>query len=198
LTLRPRCEPKGPPLIAHNRQELGPAARQIVQQYAQEAIIETALDGPEIRVSLLGNHSIECLPLLQEGPSRRERICPAPVDHALADRIRDYARRAYVAAGCRDYARVDVRLTPAGEPCIVRIRSLGILAPRGSFARSAEAGGYPFHALVQRIVELAWARYGAAAAARHDSDARCPLAPITVAPALEDERRAARAAADYG
>ena len=161
LAVRPRCEPQATPIIVDRRHELVAAVRDVVQQSAQAAVVETVFDAPEIRVSLIGNDIIECFPLLQMGPSGRGSICPAPLDPSLADAIRGYARRIYIAAGCRDYARIDLRLTPSGEPCILQIHSVGILARKGSFARSAEAGGYPFHALVQRIVEAAWSRYRA-------------------------------------
>jgi len=161
LAVRPRCEPQAAPIIVDRRHALVAAVRDVARQCAQAAVIETAFDGPEIRVSLIGNDSVECFPLLQMGPSGRGSICPAPLDPALADAIRTYARRIYIAAGCRDYARIDIRLPPSGEPCILQIHSLGILARKDSFARSAEAGGYPFQALVQRIVTTAWSRYGA-------------------------------------
>lgn len=160
LAVRPRCEPDTALTIVNNHRQLGAAVQDVVRQYAQDAIVETFFNSPEIRVSLLGNETIECLPLLQVDSAGNGKICPAPVDDALADRIRECAKQAFAVAGCRDYARVDVRLTPSGEVCVVQIHSLGILSRKGSFSRSAEVGGYSFQHLLHRIIEVAWDRYG--------------------------------------
>jgi D-alanine-D-alanine ligase len=128
-----------------------------VKKFDQPVLLESLEKGMEFRVSLLGNETVECLPLLQV--VRNRRICPARVDEALAERIRECARAAYVAVGCRDYARVDIRLA-GGKPQVIGIHSLGIFARLGSFAQSAQEAGYSFGELMQRIVDVAWKRYG--------------------------------------
>lgn len=160
LVVRPRCEPDAPRRIVKNCRELSVAVHNVLQQYAQDAFVETFYSSPEIRVALLGNGTIECLPLLQVNfESNGERICPAPIASALAGQVRECAQRAYIAAGCRDYARIDIRLNHSGEPCVVDILSLKILARRGTFVQAAEVGGYSFQSILCRIVEVAWERY---------------------------------------
>ena len=88
------------------------------------------------------------------------------IDAALADRIRECARRAYRAVGCRDYARIDLRLGAAGEPCVVHVQSQEILARTGSFAAMAAASGLSWPDLAGRIVEATAARSGAEVATR--------------------------------
>lgn len=160
LVVRPRCEPDTALTIVNNHQQLCAAVQLVVKQYTQEAMVETFFNSPEIHVSLLGNKTIECLPLLLVDSAGNGKICPAPLDDALAVQIRECAKHAYAVAGCRDYARVDFRLTQGGEACVVQIHSLGILSHKGSFIRSAEVGGYSFQNILHRIMELAWDRYG--------------------------------------
>lgn len=160
LTVRPRCEPDSGAVRVRNKQELERAIRHVEQRYGQPALIEEILEGCEIRVAILGNDRLECLPLLQTDTSGNGKLCPAPIDARLAERIREYAQRAYIASGCRDYARIDVRLTPGGDPCVHQIQTHGIFARRGSVARAAHVAGYPFAALMQRIIEISWRRYG--------------------------------------
>jgi D-alanine-D-alanine ligase len=188
LAVRPRCEPDAPRIVVRNHRQLGAAIRKVVQRYAQEALVEEEIDSVEFRVSLLGNEAIECLPLLQLDSAGKGGICPAPIDDALAARIRECARIAYISSGSRDYARIDVRLTPSGEPRVVAVHALGILARRGSIARCAEAAGYSFQELLRRILEVAWTRYwgGARAPFARDNTGASPL------PALVDETAAAR------
>jgi D-alanine-D-alanine ligase len=160
LAVRPRFEPDAAPLVVRNhRRELTNALEQVVQRYRQDVVVESYLNAPEIRVAVLGNGDVECLPLLQVDAAGNGKICPASVDDGLAERIRACARRAYHAAGCRDYARVDIRLTKFQEPRVVHVRSLDILARRGSFVFAAQAGGYSLRNLMQRIVESTWSRY---------------------------------------
>lgn len=163
LVVRPRYELAAYRTIVKHRQALDAAVERIVRTYAQEALIEAPEMSPEIRVSLLGNTTIECLPLLQVDGSGK-RTCPAPIDEALAERIRDCARTAYAAVGCRDYARVDIRLTARGRLHVVGVHAVGLFARNGSFAQSAAQAGYSFGDLMLRVVDVAWSRYGSAPA----------------------------------
>ena len=134
----------------------------VVNHYAQDALIEEYVEGRDIRVSLLGNETIECLPLLERMSTRGRKLCPAPIDDALAERIRECAYNAYAAVGCRDYGRIDIRLSKSsGAPKVVGVNWADIFARRGSFVRSAEAAGYSFADLMHRIVHDASRRYGA-------------------------------------
>jgi D-alanine-D-alanine ligase len=48
-------------------------------------------------------------------------LSPVTVEPALMDRIAQISREAYDLVGCRDYARIDVRVTPMGEPYILEV-----------------------------------------------------------------------------
>jgi D-alanine-D-alanine ligase len=48
-------------------------------------------------------------------------ISPVLLSHDLMERMGDVARRAYQLLNCRDYARVDLRLTADGQPYILEI-----------------------------------------------------------------------------
>jgi D-alanine-D-alanine ligase len=157
LMARPRYEPDAGRIVVRDRKGLEKAVVRIMKKFDQPVLLESLEKGTEFRVSLLGNETVECLPLLQIVGNRR--VCPARIHETLAERIRACARAAYVAVGCRDYARVDIRLI-AGRPQVIGIHSLGIFARLGSFAQSAQEAGYSFGELMQRIVDVAWKRYG--------------------------------------
>jgi D-alanine-D-alanine ligase len=161
LVVRPRYELAAYRTVVKHRGALHAAVEHIAQNYEQEALIEAPEKFPEIRVCLLGNEPIECLPLLQVDASGK-KTCPAPVDETLAKRIRDCARTAYTAIGCRDYARIDIRLTARGRLHVIGVHTVGIFARNGSFAQSAEKAGYSFGDLMRRVVDVAWRRYDAA------------------------------------
>lgn len=163
LTVRARCDPGARPIVAQDSDALLAAATKIHESMNQQAVVEEACKGREIRVSLIGNNRLECLPLLERGAARKGRkVCPASLNDDTAMQIRDAARGAFIAAGCRDYARIDVRLPDDGtNPIVVAVNWDGVLARRGSLATSAAAGGYTYDELMLRIVEEAALRYGA-------------------------------------
>jgi len=157
--VRPRHQPDARPTLVEDRTQLRTAVKKVVRRYRQEALVEEYVAGRHIGVALLGNAPVECLPLVELDPERREKICPARLDETLAERIREYAKAAFRACGCRDYARIDVRVGESGEVWVLEVNTLGILARGGAFARAGAQAGYAFPQLVCRIIEVARARH---------------------------------------
>jgi len=148
-------------ISVRNQKELFSAIKQIKLNYDSEILIQSRISGTEFRIAIFGNQKLECLPLLRIDASNQKRECPAPIDTALADRIRDYACRAYRIAGCRDYARIDLRLNDDGKLYLIDIHTQNIFARKGSLASMIQAAGLNWSGLLRHIVELAAARTGA-------------------------------------
>jgi len=153
----PRHDLDSKPAIVSDRKQLRTAVRKLRRAGVKEAFVEEYVAGRHIAVSLLGNDPIECLPLVEVGADG-EKICPAPVKERLADRIREHARAAFLACGCRDYGRVDIRMGEKGELWVAEVRTLGILAGQGTFACAGLQAGYSYPELMARIVEVTRAR----------------------------------------
>ncbi|HYM82458.1 MAG TPA: 7TM domain-containing protein [Candidatus Limnocylindria bacterium] len=158
VTVRPRHEPLVRPKMVTDRRQLEAAVNRTVRRYRQEAFVEEVITGRRISVALLGNDPVECLPLVEVDLKRRAKICPAPVDESVAERIREYAQAAFRACGCRDYARVDLRLGESAGLWVAEVRTLGVLASEGSFVRAGMEAGYTFQDLICRIVDVARSR----------------------------------------
>jgi D-alanine-D-alanine ligase len=88
-----------------------------------------------------------------------EFICPAPIDKKLAGHAQDVARKAFNALGCYDCARVDMRMDKNGNLFILEVNSLPSMGEHGSYTMAAESAGLDFAALVNRLVDVASARY---------------------------------------
>ena len=166
LSVRPRFEPDAPTIVVRNAETLRTAVAEIRRHYAQPTLVEEVVRGRSIHASILGNARLDCLPLVETAEQDETMFCPAPITESHAERLRESARKAYAAAGCRDYALIDVRLSTFGEPIVVDIRWAGILERRGVFVAAADAAGYDFQALTRRILDEAARRYVAAANAR--------------------------------
>ncbi len=85
-------------------------------------------------------------------------ICPAKVSRAVARRARDAALAAYQLTNCRDYARVDARLSKDGKVYILEVNPNPDLTEDVSFMESAEEAGMTFGQTLRAIVDMALAR----------------------------------------
>jgi D-alanine-D-alanine ligase len=156
--VRPRYEPDASSVVVRDDAALEAAVRDVLMKYEQDALVEEIIDGRDVWAPLVGNDTVESLPLLEPLDGRPDR-CPARISDEQSSLVRECAYKAYRALGCRDYARVDVRLTATDEPVVVDVKWADLLRPDGSLSRSAEVAGFAFHELVARIVEAASLRY---------------------------------------
>ena len=73
--------------------------------------------------------------------------------------ITDMARKAFLALGCRDIARIDFRMNEKGEPCFLEVNPLPGLAPDYSdYPFIAESEGFHYHDIVFAIYRTALKR----------------------------------------
>ena len=159
VTVIPRYEPGAEPETATDRRQLRAAVRRILRRYRQESFVQEQVTGRRVSAALLGNAPVQVLPLVEMSSDRRRKICPARLDEALAERVRDYAKAAFWACGCRDYARVDFSIQESGEVQVLGIKTLGILARSGSFVLAANQLGMSFEQLICRLIEVARLRH---------------------------------------
>jgi D-alanine-D-alanine ligase len=163
--------------IVHEESELREGAGVIFDKFRQPVLAEEFIEGREVNVGLLGNAPPEAFPPVElsfgtagpaiytfedkTGKSGRtiEPICPAPIGDDLTEKAQDLARRAFSALGCADCARVDMRLDKDGDLYILEINSLPSLGEHGSYLVGAAEIGLDFDRFVNRLVEVASARY---------------------------------------
>ena len=163
--------------VVNNDEELREAAGAIYSEFKQPVLAEQFIDGREINVALLGNNPPDALPPVElqfgtGGPniytyedkthkSGREvtLACPARISDELKTEAQEIARKAFSVLGCYDCARIDMRLDEAGKLYILEVNSLPGLSERGSYATAARQVGMDYAAFINRLVEIASARY---------------------------------------
>ena len=163
--------------IVNDEAELRAAARVIFDEFRQPVLVEQFIEGREVNVGLLGNDPPDAFPPVElvfgkEGPAiytyedktgksgrSISHACPAPIGDALSAEAQEIARRAFTAVGCCDCARVDMRLDAEGKLYILEINSLPSLGEHGSYLVGAEHVGLDFGKFINRLVEVASARY---------------------------------------
>jgi D-alanine-D-alanine ligase len=181
--------------------ELEAQVRSLLQSYQQPVLVEEFLPGAEFTCGVLGNGAdARVLPMvgmnfhaLPQGavpiygyeakwvwdrPDRPLAIfeCPAPISDALRTAIERVVLRAYRVLGCRDWARIDVRLDADGVPNIVEVNPLpGILpdpADNSCLPKAARAAGMSYDELIQACLLHAAERCGIAVRRRHGARGR--------------------------
>lgn len=163
--------------VVHNQEDLFEAVQGIFKRFQQAALVEQYIQGREINVGILGNNPPEALPPCEivisgdgpniytiedkKGKSGRtiDWICPAPMDAETSKKAQEIALGAFNALGCYDCARVDMRMDADGHLYILEINSLPSLGEHGSYTIAANNIGLDFAALINRLVEVASARY---------------------------------------
>ena len=158
--------------VARDQATLDAAVTALHGRFDAAAIVEEFLVGREFTVGILGDLTPTTLPIMEIGfeaaagdlpiYTYAHKIeteagvrfeVPAQVDDALAERIRRLALDSFDALGCRDVARVDVRLDAAGEPNFIECNPLPGLSPGFSdLCVAAAAAGIDHGALIARIM----------------------------------------------
>ncbi|HEX8208297.1 MAG TPA: D-alanine--D-alanine ligase, partial [Solirubrobacteraceae bacterium] len=146
-----------------------PGALVAAFSYDAKVLLERFVSGRELAVSVLGG---EVLPIVEAIPrdedfydfearyeiGRTDFVCPADLDPATTERVRDTALAAYRLLGCEGFARVDAILDEEGVPQLLEINTVPGLTETSLLPQAAEAAQIGFDDLVRRVVELAHER----------------------------------------
>jgi D-alanine-D-alanine ligase len=163
--------------VVYNETELQTAVANVYEAFNQPVLVEHFVQGREINVGLIGNNRPEAfspveLTFPQDGPpiytfeDKTQRSgrkigfeCPASLSPDLSRSAQELAQQAFEALGCYDCARVDMRLDEKGNLYLLEVNSLPSLGEHGSYTIGAKQAGLDYQALVNRLVEVASARY---------------------------------------
>ncbi len=147
------------------------------------ALAEEYVEGREFYVGVLGNQDPTAFPPIEidftgfpddkpkimdarakfaKGTPEYEgtRAVVANIPDQLRARLHKVSLDAYRALRVRDYGRIDLRLTEAGEVFVIEANASCYLEQTGEFATAAEAAGLDYVMLINRIAELAMERAG--------------------------------------
>ncbi len=164
--------------VVSNAAELRHRIEFVLDEFHQPALVEDFIDGREFHVSLWGNGTIEMLPVAEmdfsEFGDLHDRLCtfdakfnpesthyqhiglrlPAPLTADELSSLEKVAVAAYRTLGCRDYARLDIRLRD-GVFYVLDINPNPDLSSEASFACAADASGYTYGAMGGHLINLA-------------------------------------------
>jgi D-alanine--D-alanine ligase len=155
------------------------AALDLALSFDEWAIVEEAIDGREIEVAVLGDDPPEAsipgeiLPgdEFYSYADKYERadaqlLAPAPLSPEQTDDVRRLAVRAFEACRCEAMARVDFFLeeqradgTPGRGFLVNEVNTIPGFTPISMYPRLWEESGVSYPELLDRLIELAFARH---------------------------------------
>jgi D-alanine-D-alanine ligase len=168
--------------VVYDRAELLAQLERVFDEFDPPILVEEFIEGREFHVGVLGNDEAEVLPPLEydfsdmpeDQPSvisyaakwdplaevfhRVAAHCPADTSKRLAKKIEEVALAAYRVSGCRDYARLDLRVSADNHVYVLEVNPNPDLTEGVSFMHSAEVAGYSFSKTLRKIVEMAQER----------------------------------------
>ncbi|HEY2288097.1 MAG TPA: D-alanine--D-alanine ligase family protein [Streptosporangiaceae bacterium] len=157
---------------AHDLAQLR-ASIALAREYDPKVLVEAAIDGHEVEVSVLegvdGAPPDTSLPgqLMIDGgeefwdfeakylDAASGMQIPAPIPAAATAEIRRLAAAAFDAVACEGLARVDFFYTAGGQILINEINTIPGLSPASYFQKMWEVTGLPFPQLIDRLLQTA-------------------------------------------
>jgi D-alanine-D-alanine ligase len=86
-------------------------------------------------------------------------VCPARIEPPLAKRVIGVAREAWALLGHgMGYGRVDMRVTPDGEPFVLEVNPNPDISDNAGLSRMAAAKGWDYDTLILKVVDEALSR----------------------------------------
>lgn len=168
--------------IVYNQEGLRKRIDHVFEHYEQPVLLEEFIDGRELNVAVMGDKEPFALPISEIDFTRMPKhlhnivsyqakwdpyheayhktipVCPAKLPQKITREAQKIALTCFKAVGCRDYARVDIRLSKDKKLYVLEVNPNPDLTEGAGFMRSAHAGGYTYRKALKKIVDLAWAR----------------------------------------
>ncbi len=137
----------------------------LASQFSIGILLEEYIVGKELAVGIVKD--VE-LPILEIIPKHElydyeckytdgmcEYIVPASLDKAVEQELQKQAFLAFDSLGCKDYSRVDFRVTEEGKPYCFEVNTLPGMTSHSLLPKMAKATGISFEELVDIIIQSA-------------------------------------------
>jgi len=168
--------------VVENDEDLAERVKFIHEKFRQAAIVEELIEGRELYVGLVGNETVQQLPIIEmtfgEAENGEHRIATYKakwdeeyrkrkkiknvfakgLSDELTAKIGDICTTAFHALWLQDYGRIDLRLTHDDEVYVLEVNPNPFIAFEHEMANAAEKAGMGYDEFIQRIVDEALER----------------------------------------
>ncbi len=149
----------------------------LLDKYHQPAMMERVILGDEVTVGIIGNSPPKVFGVMRVLPRQRNDYflytvevkrnylelvdyeCPARLEAKVLQRIETTSLKAFEALGCRDFARLDFRISAGGVPYFLEINPLPGLGTHSDLVIMAQKLGWNHRQLISAVLDAALERY---------------------------------------
>ncbi len=163
----------------NNSKELKKRIDYVLKNFSHPVLVEEFIEGRELNVSVIGDKRLKVLPVNEidfsampehlhnivsyqakwdpkhESYHKTIPVCPAPLPLILEKKAKELAFKAFRVMGCREYARIDMRLSKENKLYVLEVNPNPDITDGAGFMKSAERGGMTFSEALKRIVKYA-------------------------------------------
>jgi D-alanine-D-alanine ligase len=138
-------------------------------EYDRHVLLEAFIEGPEVTGGILGNDTLEPLPIVEIIPGSdyaffdyeakykagaTSEVCPARISDDLSERAQAIARTAHEALCCQGYSRTDM-IIRNDMIYVLETNTIPGMTPVSLFPLAAKTAGYSFQKLLDKLIALA-------------------------------------------
>ena len=149
----------------------------LLECYRQPVMVEEFIAGDEVTVGIVGNSPPKVLGMMRILPKRKDGHfvyslevkrdyqnlvdyeCPAQLKNGVLERITLSSLKVFEALGCRDFARLDFRVSPEGVPYFIEVNPLPGLGAHSDLVIMSIKLGWTHNELINTILDSALKRY---------------------------------------
>ena len=160
--IKPRYEGSSMGLSTVFSDDLMAAAIDRALIFGNEIIVERFIPGREITVGILDDRPLPIVEIITSAgiydfeakydSSDTRYVVPAQIDDATYLKAQETGLKAHLALGCRDFSRVDIRLSDSGEPFVLEVNTIPGLTERSLLPMAAKADGMDFSELCVKML----------------------------------------------
>jgi D-alanine-D-alanine ligase len=163
--------------IVEDAQQAIEVIESLLEKYHQPAIMEEVILGDEVTVGIIGNSPPKVLGMMRILPKQKNGYflytlevkrnylelvdyeCPAGLEEKVLQHLQTSSLKAFKALGCRDFARLDFRISTAGVPYFLEINPLPGLGTHSDLVIMAKKIGWSQRQLISAVLNAAIERY---------------------------------------
>jgi D-alanine-D-alanine ligase len=163
--------------VVENAKQAIEVIESLLEKYHQPAMIEKVILGDEVTVGIVGNSPPKILGVMRVLPKQRNDYflytlevkrnylelvdyeCPAGLEEKVLQRIQASSLKTFQALGCRDFARLDFRISAGGVPYFLEINPLPGLGTHSDLVIMARKMGWNHRQLISAALNAALERY---------------------------------------
>ena len=164
--------------LVRDPQQMKKLVTELLEQYQQPVLVEKFIAGEEVTVGIVGNSPPRVIGIMRVVPRKKDADfiyslevkrdylnlvdyeCPAKLPTKTLRSIEEMSLKSFEVLECRDFSRVDFRVSPDGTPYFLEINPLAGLNPRSSdIVIMAGLLGIKYPELIGSILDSGLARH---------------------------------------